>query len=91
MARWIGQIRPSGTTDEVVDKALEDALKVEVDGRAAQRFILLSEDGDNGTAIDATIVPLDDGMSLFVKMTGPSKTVRDASDEIADFLKSIKL
>ncbi len=91
VARWIGQIRPSGTTDEVVDQALEDAQKVEVDGRTAQRFILLSEDVDNGTAIDATIVPLDDGMSLFVKMTGPSKTVRDASDAIADFLKSIKL
>ncbi len=91
VARWIGQIRPSGTTDEVVDKALEDAQKVDVDGRTAQRFLLLGEDADNGTAIDATIVPLEDGMSLFVKMTGPSKTVRDASDEIADFLKSIKL
>jgi hypothetical protein len=91
VARWIGQVRSSGAPDEIVDKALEDAQKIEVDGRASQRFLLLGEDAENGTAIDATIVPLEDGMSLSVKMTGPSKTVRDASDQIADFLKSIKL
>lgn len=91
VARWIGQIRPSGSTDELVDQAFADAQTIQVDGRESKRYLLLGEDTDEGTAIDATIIPLDDGMSLFVKMTGPTKTVRDASDEIADFLKSIQL
>ena len=36
---------------------------------------LAGEDATSGTAIDATIVPIDGGMSLFVKMTGPAETV----------------
>lgn len=91
VARWIGQVRPSGAGDKVVDEAMAAAQKIEVDGRPAQRFLLQGEEADNGTAIDATIIPLSDGMSLFVKMTGPAKTVADQSEAIAEFLRSLKL
>src|SRR5690606_16542280 len=37
VARWLGQIRPEGVADEVVDQALENAEKIKVDGRDAQR------------------------------------------------------
>ncbi|WP_345683483.1 hypothetical protein [Novipirellula caenicola] len=91
VARWLGQIRPEGVADEVVDKALEDAEKIKVDGRDAQRFLLLGTDPEAGTAIDATIVPLDEGFSLFIKMTGPAKTVTAESEAIKSFLESIQL
>ncbi len=91
VARWLGQIRPEGVADEVVDKALEDAEKVKIDGRDGQRFLLLGTDPEAGTAIDATIVPLDEGFSLFIKMTGPAKTVTAESEAIKSFLESIKL
>ena len=91
IARWLGQIRPNGVEDEVVDKALENAKKIDVDGRASQRFLLTGTDPKTGTAIDATIVPLDDGFSMFIKMTGPAEIVTDQSDEIEAFLNSLKL
>jgi hypothetical protein len=75
----------------VVDKALADAQQVDVDGRPGQRFLLTGEDPASGTAIDATIVPMDGGVSLFVKMTGPAKTVSEQSDAIASFLDSLEL
>ena len=49
VARWLGQIRPEGVADEVVDKALEDAEKIKIDGRDGQRFLLLGTDPDAGT------------------------------------------
>ena len=90
VARWLGQIRPAGVPDEVVDRALEEAETVEVDGRQAQRFLLQGDEGENSSAIDATIVPLEEGFSLFVKMTGPSTTVTSQSDQMASFLKSLQ-
>ncbi|MDA8744189.1 hypothetical protein N9N28_06105 [Rubripirellula amarantea] len=154
VARWIGQVRGSVAPDEVVDKAIQSAQLVTVDGREGQRFFLTAEDssggedavadsadaeGDNGadaegegegdadaevevedadtnadtdtdadadaesdmdtesagadadaTAIDATIIPLEGGMSLFIKMTGPRSTVEEQSSTIADFLASLK-
>ena len=91
VARWIGQVRGGAAPDEVVDQALQDAQKIEVDGHSGQRFLLTGEDSSSGTAIDATIVPLEGGVNLFVKMTGPVKTVTNQSDAIASFLESLKL
>ena len=91
VARWLGQIRGESVPEEVVDQALEDAQKIEVDGRSAQRFLLFAEDATSGDAIDATIIPLDQGISLFVKMTGPATTVSDQAEAIASFLESLKL
>ncbi len=91
VARWLGQVREGEVPAEVVDKALADAQKIDVDGRSAQRFLLTGEDSSSGTIIDATIVPLDDGFSLFIKMTGPAETVSQQADDIAAFLKSLEL
>ena len=91
VARWLGQVRSGNAPDDVVDQALEDAQEVDVDGRQGQRFYLSGDDPEAGTVIDATIIPLGDGISLFVKMTGPAKTVADSSDEITAFLQSLKL
>jgi hypothetical protein len=91
VARWLGQIRSQEVSDEVVDQAMADAEKFEVDGRQAQRFFLSGDDATKGDAIDATIIPIDEGSSLFVKMTGPAQTVTEQADAIASFLKSLKL
>lgn len=95
VARWIGQVRGDVPPDEVVDAAMAAATDVDVDGRPGKRFFLAGEeaakDDDNATAIDATIVPIDGGMSLFIKMTGPNNVVADEADRIATFLASLKL
>ena len=91
VARWLGQVREEQVPDEVVDKALAEAKVVDVAGRSGQRFFLAGEDATSGTAIDATIVPMDGGMSLFVKMTGPAKTVTEQSEAITSFLESLEL
>ena len=91
VARWLGQVLGGTAPDDVVDQALADAKQVKVIGRDGQRFLLKGEDPKQGTAIDATIVPMDGGMSLFVKMTGPVAVVEEQSDAIGAFLKSLKL
>jgi hypothetical protein len=91
VARWLGQVREEQVPDEVVDKALAEAKVVDVAGRSGQRFFLTGEDATTGTAIDATVVPMDGGMSLFVKMTGPAKTVAEQSEAITSFLESLEL
>lgn len=91
VARWLGQVRDGEVPDEVVDAAMAAATKVSVDGRDGQRFFLAGDEADQGTAIDATIVPMDDGMSVFVKATGPAQTVKQESEAIAAFLESLEL
>lgn len=91
--RWLGQIRGDSPPSEVVDAALEDAERLQVDGRDAQRFHLTA--GDQTTpesqAIDATIVPLEGGMSLFIKATGPAETLVQQRAAIGEFLTSLRL
>lgn len=89
VARWIGQVRGEPAPDDVVDAALEAGSDLDVDGHESQRFFLTGKDPDQGDAIDATIIPLEDGFSLFVKMTGPVETVRGESEAIAKFLESL--
>lgn len=91
VARWIGQVRDGTPPDDVVDKAMEDAEKLSVSGLDATRYVLLPDDGSTGNAIDATIVPQDSGMSLFIKMTGPVETVKTQHDALTAFIESIKL
>lgn len=91
VARWLGQVVGGTAKDAAVDEALEAGQDVEVAGRKGQRFFLTSEESKSGTAIDATIVPMDGGMSLFVKMTGPEDVVAEQSDAITSFLKSLQL
>lgn len=90
VARWLGQVRKD-VPSEVVDQAMADAQRVKVDGRSGQRFFLSDEDATTGQAIDATIIPLEGGLSVFVKMTGPAQTVTDQKSAITSFLDSLEL
>ncbi|NNE00852.1 MAG: hypothetical protein HKN47_26350 [Pirellulaceae bacterium] len=90
VARWIGQVIGEQPATDVVDTALENAEKLDVSGRPAQRFLLTGTDADSGNAIDATIVPLDSGASMFIKMTGPVATVNEQRDALGSFLQSLK-
>jgi hypothetical protein len=89
--RWIGQVRGEEPPAEVVDAALEAATELVVSEKKSQRFFLTGKSDKEGDAIDATIVPLGDGFSLFIKMTGPVETVRSQSESIAEFLQSLKI
>lgn len=91
VARWLGQIRGGTVPDEVVDEALAEAESLQVDGRPSQRFLLKPAEGETGTAIDATIIPLENDRSLFVKMTGPLEVVTQESKAMRSFLQSLKL
>ncbi|MDB4338608.1 hypothetical protein OAA19_00710 [Rubripirellula sp.] len=91
VARWLGQVRSGEVADTVIDEALADAEKIEVDGRAAQRFLMGGSPGPDAKMIDATIVPLADEQSLFIKMTGPTETVKSQSKQVVSFLQSLRL
>lgn len=97
VARWMGQISESAVPDEEVDAALENAEKLKVDGRDSQRFVLLPKDPKSkeesdspASAIDATIVPMQDGFSMFVKMTGPADLIKEQDEQMRAFLKSLR-
>lgn len=98
VARWMGQVLGGAPDDTQVDQIMEAAEKRRVGGRDAQRFLIglgsdASDDasGDaDSPAIDATIVPLEDSMSLFIKMSGPASTVRDQGDAVEAFLDSLR-
>ncbi len=91
--RWLGQVRGDSPPAEVVDEALQDAQQLRVSGHEAQRFFLTagSDSAADAEAIDATIVPLESGMSLFIKATGPQTTLVEQRAAIAQFLESLKL
>lgn len=88
VARWMGQVNESAVPEEEIDAALENAEKLDVGGRPAQRFVILPKTGQ--TAIDGTIVPLEEGFSLFIKMTGPVDVVTDQNDAMKSFLESLR-
>ncbi len=90
--RWLGQVLGQPPAADVVDAALQAAVALTVSGREAQRFYLNSSDpAADGQAIDATIVPLDNGMSLFIKATGPAATLLEERERIGKFMESISL
>lgn len=88
--RWIGQVIGEKPEDTVVDKALEDAIELQVNGRDAQRFVLTDGDDEQSTAIDATIVPMDGGVNMFIKMTGPAATIKEQSELLGEFLQTLE-
>ena len=90
--RWLGQVLGGPAPADVVDKSLADAQKLSVSGREAQRFFLSGgDDKPNAQGIDATIVSVGDGMSLFIKATGPAETLGEERERIGKFLESIRL
>ena len=88
--RWIGQVIGEKPADTVVDKALKDAIKLQVNGRDAQRFVLTDGDDEQSTAIDATIVPMDGGVNMFIKMTGPAATIKEQNESLGEFLQTLE-
>lgn len=90
VSRWIGQVMEKEIAESILDETLEAAERIQVDGRDAQRFYLVSELEDS-QAIDGTIVPLGPDQSVFIKMTGPSRTVESQKNQISDFIKSLSL
>lgn len=89
--RWLGQISDVDVSDELLDKALKDAQQFEVDGLSAQRFILRGDSsGSDKQIIDATIIPVGEEQSVFIKMTGPPETVDSQSAEVQTFLESLQ-
>jgi hypothetical protein len=91
--RWLGQVLGDSPDSEVVDAALEDAERLQVSGRDAQRYYLTAGESSaaDAQAIDATIVPLEGGMSLFIKATGPANTLQEQRSAIGQFLQSLSL
>ncbi|QDV65675.1 hypothetical protein [Crateriforma conspicua] len=91
VARWLGQVIGGQPTDEAVDAAMDAADDVTVDGRDGKRFLLRAggESDPDQMAIDAVIVPLESGFSLFVKMTGPESTVMAERDSMGSFVQSL--
>jgi hypothetical protein len=90
VARWLGQVRADAVAAEVVEQALADRIELDVAGRPSERYVL-SGGSEDGEAIDVTIVPLGEGVSLFIKMQGPSATVTEQFDKITSFLESLEL
>lgn len=97
VARWIGQVIGSEPSPEAVDRILGDAESRTVAGRDAQRFVMTktlidseAEADPSDPAIDATIVPLGDGMSLFIKLTGPTEVLSEQSEALSQFMDSLK-
>lgn len=91
--RWLGQVRGDTPPSEVVDAAMDAAVALKVSGRDAQRYYLSDGKGDetDGQMIDATIVPMENGISMFIKATGPAKTLVDQREAIGKFLESLAL
>lgn len=94
VARWLGQVRGDTPPGEIVSKALEAAEDLKVSGRDAKRYYLQG-DGESANAeaqaIDATIIPIGDGMSMFIKATGPPETLQAEKERIGEFISSLQL
>lgn len=94
VARWLGEIRPEPPADDIVDAAMDTAEIISVSGREAFRYVL--DDGrpdgaEDKEMTDATIVPLGDGFSMFIKARGPAQTIQGQHAAIGQFLQSLRL
>lgn len=88
--RWLGQIRSDEVDDALLDQVIDEAQEVTVDGRPSKRFFLPGS-GEESLATDVTIVPLGEGFSMFIKLTGDARTVTEQADNVAQFLDSLEL
>ncbi|MEO1618891.1 MAG: hypothetical protein AAFV88_23780 [Planctomycetota bacterium] len=89
VARWLGQVEESSPAPDAVDELMANGINVEVSGQPGTRFIIQSENESSKTAIDGTVVPLEDGRSMFIKMTGPPKVVAQEKEAVAEFLRTL--
>lgn len=89
VARWMEQVLAEPPTEEAVDAMLASGGSVTVSGMKGKRFIIVGDDPTSPLSIDGTMIPLEDGFSMFIKMTGPSKTVAAQSDSMRSFLQTL--
>lgn len=91
VARWMGQISKSAVPPAEVDAAFENAEKLEISGRAAQRFVLLpSEDAEKAADADGTADAegtADPHETVENGATAIDGTVVPLSDDFAMFIK----
>lgn len=88
VARWLGQALGRAPEDAEVDEVMNAAEDVEVDDMTGKRFLLTGDD-DDGVAIDAVMLPMENDFSMFIKMTGPKPTVMQERDAMSSFLDSL--
>ncbi|MEL6110668.1 MAG: hypothetical protein AAFU85_32070 [Planctomycetota bacterium] len=89
VARWMEQVLTEPPAEEAVDAMLASAESVMVSGMEGKRFVIVGNDPESPQSIDGTMIPLEDGFSMFIKMTGPSKTVASQSDSMRSFLGTL--
>ncbi|WP_145096318.1 hypothetical protein [Rosistilla carotiformis] len=85
---WVSQVNPKSKPDDAA-AVLEAGEEITVMGITGTRFRLYGEEGGE-KAIDVTMVPLQGGSSLFIKMTGAPAAVKAADPSLTEFLGTIK-
>ncbi|WP_417731595.1 hypothetical protein [Rosistilla oblonga] len=85
---WVSQVNAESKPDDAA-AVLEAGEEVTVMGITGTRFRLYGEEGGE-KAIDVTMVPLEGGSSLFIKMTGAPAAVKAADKPLTEFLHTIK-
>lgn len=94
LERWQRQLDAQGDPAAVakaVDRAIEEAETVAVDGVPATVVLLEGPAGDREPeAILGGVVPLDEGRSLFVKFRGSLETAREQRESFRRFVQSLR-
>ncbi|QDS88370.1 hypothetical protein EC9_25600 [Rosistilla ulvae] len=85
---WMSQVNPKSKPDDAAG-VLESGEEITVMGITGTRFRLYGDEGGE-KAIDVTMVPLEGGSSLFIKMTGVPAAVKAADQPLTEFLGTIK-
>ncbi len=93
--RWQGQLDAEGDPTAraaAVDRALEAAETIEVNGVQATAVLLLNAAATEGEgeAILGAMVPLDDTTALFVKFKGDASVARRERENFSRFVSSLR-
>lgn len=86
---WLSQVDPESKPDDAA-AVLKTGEETTVMGIPGMRFRLYGKP-EGEKAIDVTMVPMEGGSSLFIKMTGVPAAVKAAEQPLSDFLSTIKL
>ncbi len=88
VARWQRQLTPAAG-DEVVEKVLQSAEKIEVNGTPAELYVIKGAEGPSQPAFLASIIPWRPDQALFVKFSGPASVADQNQDAFRAFVKSL--
>lgn len=89
VARWQEQLTPKADP-EAVSRAIAAGEKVDVDGVEATILLLLDDATEDGQAILAAVIPVDDSTSLFVKFKGAAALAHQLREPFSSFVRSIR-